>query len=259
MKVEDIKVKMDNAYDKWQKRIATTKKFNERAKKNWKKIVDNGWDKYVREDGTINAYEVRKETGNDKAFDVVYAYEDAIRNAEESSKKEPEVEAIYKNWVKKYNDAIKFTAEVDEMPEIFKTTIKELATRWTGYDIERREKMKEARKAVDAIPYAGDTRKAHMDAYNAYRKKYSYGTEQRYNKTDEEFYKINEDSATAFVKDLVHRIKNKCGEITDMKNIHFSGNALNGFVEGTLGRAYVETIIAGGYNIQREHYRVLVK
>ena len=48
MKVEDIKVKMDAAYDKWQKRIATTQKMRDRATKNWDIIVKNGWDKYLQ-------------------------------------------------------------------------------------------------------------------------------------------------------------------------------------------------------------------
>lgn len=259
MKIEDIKVKMDAAYDKWQKRIATTQKFKERANKNWEIIVKNGWDIYLHEDGEFNPWEVKKETGSDKAFDITYKYNDAIDGAKESEKKEPEVEEIYQNWVKKYNDAIKFTAEVDEMPEIFKETIKMLAEEWTAWDIAKREEIKKAHKAVDDIPYEGETREEHRRAYAEFRKLYKYSIEQAYNKTDEEFYKKNEDTATAYMKDLVHRIKNKVGEITNMRNIHFSGKALNGMVEGTLGKAYIDTILAGGYNIQRLHYRVLVK
>lgn len=259
MKIEDVKAKMDNAYDKWQKRIATTQKFRDRVEKNWNIIVANGWDKYLQENGEFNPWDVKRETGSDKAFDITYKYNDAKDAIVESEKKEPELEQIYKNWVKKYNDAIKFTSEVDEMPEIFKETIKMLADEWTAWDIAKREEIKKARNAVDAIPYSGETREAHRRAYTEFRKLYKYTIEQAYNKTDEEFYKKNEDTATAYMKDLVHRIKNKVGEITNMRNIHFSGKALNGMVEGTLGKAYIDTILAGGYNIQRLHYRVLVK
>ena len=259
MKVEDIKAKMDAAYDKWQKRIATTQKFRDRAEKNWNIIVANGWDKYIQENGEFNPWNVKRETGSDKAFDITYKYNDAKDAIIESKKKEPELEQIYKNWVKKYNDAIKFISEVDEMPEIFKETIKMLAEEWTAWDIAKREEIKKAHKAVDDIPYEGETREIHRKAYAEFRKRYKFSVEQAYSKTDEEFYKKNEDTATAYMKDLVHRIKNKVGEITNMKNIHFSGKALNGFVEGTLGTAYIETILAGGYNIQRLHYRVLVK
>lgn len=259
MKLEDVKAKMDAAYDKWQKRVATTAKMRARADKNWEIIKKNGWDKYLQENGEFNPWDVRRETGSDKAFDITYKYNDAIDAEAESKKKEPEVEQIYKNWVKKYNDAIKFTSEVDEMPEIFKETIKMLADEWTAWDIAKREEIKRARKAVDAIPNEGETREAHRIAYKEFRKLFKCTIEQAYSKTDEEFYKKNEDTATAYMKDLVHRIKNKVSEITNMRNIHFSGKALNGFVEGTLGKAYIDTILAGGYNIQRLHYRVLVK
>ena len=158
MKVEDIKVKMDNAYDKWQKRVATTQKFRDRAEKNWNIIVANGWDKYLQENGEFNPWNVQRETGSDKAFDITYKYNDAKDAIVESEKKEPELEQIYKNWVKKYNDAIKFTSEVDEMPEIFKETIKMLAEEWTAWDIAKREEIKKAHKAVDDIPYEGETR-----------------------------------------------------------------------------------------------------
>ena len=115
MKPEDIKVKMDAAYDRYQKRLATTKKFEARRDKNFELIKKNGWDKYMDEKGDINPYEVRRETNDDKAFDIIYAWEDAARGAEESAKKEPEELEKYEGWVKKYNDALKFAKSADEM------------------------------------------------------------------------------------------------------------------------------------------------
>ena len=261
MKVEDLKVKMDAAYDKWQKRLATTQKMRDRAAKNWKIIVANGWDKYIEENGEINPWTVRKETGSEKAFDITYKYTDAVRAIVESEKKEPEVEEIYKNWVKKYNDAIKFTAEVNEMPEIFKEVIALLANEWTAWDINDRERMKKMKAELPAYKYGAtkEERAEYTRAHNNYRKTFPITRENDLNQSDEYLYKKNEDTATVYMKDLVHRIKNKVGEITNLENIHFVGKALNGYVEGTLGKAYIDTILAGGYNIQRLHYRVLVK
>lgn len=60
--------------------------------------------------------------------------------------------------------------------------------------------------------------------------------------------------------DLVNRITDKVGEIIDASNLSIGAKGnLNGIVKGTEGSVVVETIPAGGYNIQRFHYRTLVK
>lgn len=59
---------------------------------------------------------------------------------------------------------------------------------------------------------------------------------------------------------LLYRIREVTGKITDgtRLRIGMDGN-INGVVYGENGNAEVETIGAGGYNIQIYHYRVLVK
>lgn len=59
---------------------------------------------------------------------------------------------------------------------------------------------------------------------------------------------------------LVNRCKEVIGAIVDAKALKISGNGeLNGFIDGSNGRCKIETIGAGGYNIQCFHFRVLVK
>lgn len=261
MTVTEIKVKMDAAYDKWQKRIATTAKFQARADKNWQLIVDKGWDVYMDANGRINVYTVQEATGDSKAFDIIYAWEDATYNAQESAKKEPEEQKKYENWVQKYNLALKFAKDVEEMPEIFKEVIKLLATEWTAWDVNDRERMKKMRAELPPYKYGmtKEEKLAYNKAHKAYRQAFSVKRESDLKNSDEWLYKRNEDEATAYAKDLVHRIKDRVGEIKNLEHIHFSGKALNGVVEGTMGSVRLETIVAGGYNIQRLHYRVLVQ
>ena len=59
--------------------------------------------------------------------------------------------------------------------------------------------------------------------------------------------------------DFVNRITEKAGNILDASNLKIAGNGvINGFVQGDKNKVKVETITAGGYNIQILHYRILV-
>ena len=71
--------------------------------------------------------------------------------------------------------------------------------------------------------------------------------------------KTLEKEAQAKYEDLCNRISAVVGEIEDVSNLNIARDGqLNGIVEGTKGSAKVETIGAGGYNIQCFHYRTLV-
>ena len=59
--------------------------------------------------------------------------------------------------------------------------------------------------------------------------------------------------------DIIERTNKIVGEITDASNLKVGAKQdLNGYIVGTRGTAKVETIGAGGYNIQRFHFRTLI-
>ena len=60
--------------------------------------------------------------------------------------------------------------------------------------------------------------------------------------------------------DLVNRVAKITGPITDASNLRIGeqNGELNGLIIGRDGKAFIQTIGAGGYNIQCYHYRVLV-
>lgn len=70
--------------------------------------------------------------------------------------------------------------------------------------------------------------------------------------------KTLEDEKKAKMLKLVGRISEITGTITDARGLYISGGDLNGVVLGEKGAANVQTIGAGGYNIQCFHYRMLV-
>lgn len=60
-------------------------------------------------------------------------------------------------------------------------------------------------------------------------------------------------------KHIIAKVKKVCGEIIDASDLHIGDDGtINGLIKGTIGNGYVETIVAGGYNIQIAHYRVLI-
>jgi hypothetical protein len=71
--------------------------------------------------------------------------------------------------------------------------------------------------------------------------------------------KLLEEDKRAKMVDLINRINHVVGEIQDATGLRISekGN-LDGIIKGTRADAKIETIGAGGYNIQCFHYRTLV-
>lgn len=60
--------------------------------------------------------------------------------------------------------------------------------------------------------------------------------------------------------EIAIRVQKKCGKILDASDLKIGKNGtINGTIIGEKGTAHVETIVAGGYNIQQLHFRVLIK
>ena len=58
---------------------------------------------------------------------------------------------------------------------------------------------------------------------------------------------------------MIDQVSEKIGEITDASHLSIGEKGeINGIIVGTNGKAKIETIGAGGYNIQRYHFRTLV-
>lgn len=107
-----------------------------------------------------------------------------------------------------------------------------------------------------------NVKKEMRDLYNNDREKYEEQTTWAKNimRSDEEdIEKVADVLGEEFALELVERTSHIVGKITDWSDLSFTIRGLNGVVKGTNGTAEVTTVRAGGYNIQRLHYRVLVK
>ena len=137
---------------------------------------------------------------------------------------------------------------ITDMPDILKGLKEELVERWDKWDIERRDRIQADYRELD---------------YKEFSKKYTHAEVVFKGKSDEQIHDDNVQSAENLIIDLIYRVRKITGEITDWSNICASAGTggftvLNGTVIGKEGIACVESITAGGYNIQRLHIRVLV-
>ena len=136
--------------------------------------------------------------------------------------------------------------DLKAVPEVLVRLQNELENSWNKSDFSRRDLFISQYKEI---------------GYKAFVKEYGYRAyEERY-LTDEQIKRKNKVAAQSYIIDLISRVKKKCGTITDYSGIQLdsNGKSLNGMIKGTKGSAYVETIVAGGWNIQRLHLRTIVK
>ena len=137
---------------------------------------------------------------------------------------------------------------ITDIPDVLKGLQEELVERWDKWDIERRDRIQADYRELD---------------YKEFSKKYTHAEVVFKGKSDEQIHDDNVQSAKNLIIDLIYRIRRITGEITDWSDIRASAGTggftvLNGTVIGKEGIACVESITAGGYNIQRLHIRVLV-
>ena len=185
---------------------------------------------------------LEKASGQEKER-IQWDIDDVEYAISENKDKIPEREKTIKFWQEKLEKANAETKKLMEMPEQLKELHKQIETELIEYNTNFRNEYRKDYKEMN-----------HEDFKKKYRHTNFYKV---YYQTDEEIVKDAKADAKSYVLDLVSRVQNVVGEITNW-DLHICGNHLNGKVTGTSGRAKVETILAGGYNIQCLHNRVLV-
>lgn len=240
MKIETLKERIEKKEAQIQKKQNTITKKQAQIQKKQSKLEDMGFSKDVTP---------REANSNNEAFwlacEISNLRDDIKRNASEIEE--------CKVTLAKYEAQLKGEMEkealfIKEVPEAMKTLEAMLIDRWDEDDKKRR---------------AFYNKKASELGYKEFVKAFSYSAWEYKYTTDEQIHNSNVRDARYFILDLLNRVKDITGEVTDWSYIHLTqGNhfpVLNGFVTGKEGKAEVESILAGGYNIQRLHIRTLVK
>ena len=177
--------------------------------------------------------------------DIKHWKEDIDRNAKEIE----ELKAALEGYKAQLEGAESEERMLKEIPENLKRMHDDLIAKWDEHDKNHREWL---RSKYDEL------------GYREFIKTYHYTAYEEMHRTDEEIHKENVSFTRNLILNLIYRVRDHVGVITDWSGIETTQGThgwpvLNGVVAGTQGKCTVESIGAGGYNIQRYHIRVLVK
>ena len=144
---------------------------------------------------------------------------------------------------------------LNEIPEALKIFREQLIERWDRYDEWRRNAIREDMHKENEMDYK--EYKAMM--WDKWGRNYM---DLAFRKPADE-HKSNVKDAETLILNLINRVTERVGQITDAQYLRLDRDndgysIVNGRIIGTKGECRVESIGAGGYNIQRYHIRVLV-
>lgn len=148
--------------------------------------------------------------------------------------------------------------------KVLRPFMDEVIEQWDSFDKDRRARIKETDRKLRE-EFEAKVEKGEIGRYSWFtnhylmmREEFGARWEELRSMTDEEIHAENQKAMKNLVIDLIYRIQDKAGEVTDYTYLHVGGNCLEGYVTGTKGSVEVRSILAGGWNIQRLHVRILV-
>ena len=239
---QEIEARLAKAQEAVTKKENLLQKYIKKEGKIRQQIIEAGWD--------IDAGRYQKH-GTPEHNDCYWTFCD-LSDVEDSIKRTrkaiEEKKGIVQKWESKLADQIQKEAEKDLIPDILK--------QYEGVLIDHFDKNDEDRKSFLKAQYK-------ELGYEKFCKKYHGTGYNLMHESAEESHKKNVRTAEALVKNLWVRVEDICKDVDDcelfLSNANeWEGICINGFVKGTAGTAKVESILAGGYNIQKLHIRTLV-
>lgn len=255
MKATEIREKLNKAQETVTKKEGTLARYIKKEEKLRSQIEAKGWDVEAGRYQKMNTAE------HDDCYWTFCDYEDILDGIKRTEKAIEEKKATVEKWQEKLEKALKEEKEADTLPEVLKTFEEEVIKEWNEWDRNRREYLRKEYKKMQEE----DEDRLKRKAFKNFIKKYKYAGYEFMSATDEEINKENTKHARNLVMNLWKRVKDITGEVTNYEYLtvtcgnEWEGAVVNGWVEGENGKALVETIGAGGYNIQKFHYRTLVK
>jgi hypothetical protein len=275
-KIERLKASVLKAQEKVEKKKATIERHEKQLIKKVEKL-EKVYGKAVEDIHNLDAIKWIDGKGADwywEACDVQSKLRD-IKGAEKNLR---DAEIVLANWEEKLEAEIAKDDFISTIPQVLKDFLNAWKQRAYDWHVQRYEKF---------VVFKEDLYKREAEVIKecqgmSYRGRREYMKEKGLDDIRGqlvgfggvvivEMDKRNEKERLAYLEatlenekrrkaiDLVNRIKDVVGEITDASKLEVNEKLnLDGYIYGTIGKAKVETIGAGGYNIQCFHYRTLV-
>lgn len=274
MDINKAKERLDKVLADIEKREAMIAKIEAKMAKLRPMVPEDVWDSET--DTLVNTgrgrfYDYKDEPffdDLDKLYDLAYQKREMLSKLDDLQKKLEGAKAVYEK-------AQKEDAKFSDIPPILEELIESLKAKFFEADIEAKDNI---------IATLGKDRKSEQEYFEEQRRngvehpewrgvpkdlyrKYSKELKERmgkvrydflYHATEEDIEKACAKEAEQYVRNLWMRIKDIVGDVVDYGHLYLSGPAINGPIYGTKGNVRLETILAGGWNIQRLHYRVLI-
>lgn len=202
--------------------------------------IENANKKIAKKTALIAKKEATIAAGKESEYGIQWLRDDIRRLNREIAATQKTIE----KYEKQLSGEIEREKRLREIPESMKAMQADLVAQWNEQDKARRQFLSE--------------RLAEL-GYEEFGRRFKNTGFEFTRLCDDEINRRNEQAAESLVFNLYCRVLDITGEVTNWRGIRYAdGGVLNGIVIGKEGRAKVESIVAGGHNIQRLHVRVLV-
>ena len=271
MTIQELESKLNAAQERLDKSITLRAKYETKLAKAKEAIINIGYDPdNLPRLGDLPEQEKRA------LWDLSWDYDQAKDALKSTDYKIKDLTQIRDNWKTKLELQKAKDNEFETIPQVVKDFVHNWRIKTEAWIKDNLAKYQQQRKDAyklyeQACDYSNDLtyeqRKELKNKYNELYREIRENTEPLImdiasRSNQEEFInKLLDEEEKGKVFDLIRRVTKVTGTIIDASALRIGeqNGELNGLVIGEEGKAYVETIGAGGYNIQRFHYRVLVK
>ena len=255
MKAQDIRARLEKVQETITKKQGTLEKYRKKAEKIRSQILEKGWDLEA------GRYQKQDTPEHNDCYWTFCDLDDAEEGIKRTEKAIQEKLEMLKKYKEQLLEALEKEAERERFPEIFDQYRDVVVADWDAWDARRKERL---RKEYDALLADDDLPSVRWKKKSAFMQKNGAHSIEFMRSSAEETHKENVQSAERLLTNLWTRVKEIVGTATDWSGLvirmgnEYEGAVINGWVNGTDGKAVVETISAGGWNIQKFHYRTLV-